>query len=287
MKTYDCVIIGGGVGGMSAAIYAKRRNKNVVIIEKFSLGGEVLQLQRIHNFPSQSEIDGVNLAQLFSKQIDALGVEVIYDEITSTKLGELDKILVGKKDTYVAKSVIIACGMNYIEAGVNENDFLGKGVSYCAVCDANFFKNKPVCVISKDGSGLKAAKVLAEVCSEVTILDEGDLELISKANTNKKIKILSNSKIVKVDGNEKVSGVEYSQNGKIKTLECDGVFISLGRKAKTDIYDLKKDEQGFIITDENMRTSRYGVFAVGDIRKKGLRQIVTACSDGAIAGQLC
>lgn len=126
MKTYDCVIIGGGVGGMSAAIYAKRRNKNVVIIEKFSLGGEVLQLQRIHNFPSQSEIDGVNLAQLFSKQIDALGVEVIYDEITSTKLGELDKILVGKKDTYVAKSVIIACGMNYIEAGVNENDFWAK-----------------------------------------------------------------------------------------------------------------------------------------------------------------
>lgn len=287
MKTFDCVIIGGGVGGMSAAVYAKRRNKNVAIIEKFSLGGEVLQLQKIHNFPSQAEIDGITLAQLFSKQIDALGVQVIYDEITSTKLGETDKTIVGKKDTYVAKSVIIACGMSYIEAGVNENDFLGKGVSYCAVCDANFFKNKPVCVISKDGSGLKAANILAEVCSEVTVLDEGDLQLFAKANINKKIKIYSQTKLVKVRGNEKVDGVEYTQNGKIKTLECDGVFISLGRKAKTDIFDIKKDEQGFIITDENMRTSRYGVFAVGDIRKKNLRQIVTACSDGAIAGQLC
>lgn len=281
MKIYDCVILGGGVAGMSSAIYAKRRGKDILIIEKYALGGQVNGLSRIENFPSQTLIDGLSLSQMFVKQIENLKIEVVSDDILSTDLKNDVKVLKGKNSTYKAKSVIIATGQNYVELGLNENDFIGKGVSYCAVCDAHFFKGKSVCVASKKGSGIKDALDILDVCKDVTLLDFDDLSQFAKVDKHKNLKIVSNARIEKVIGQDEVEGLKV--NGKI--IPTSALFVELGKKPKTDIFDVKKDSNGFIVTDENMKTSLNGVYAVGDVRSKNLRQIITACSDGAIAGQ--
>ncbi len=286
MKKFDILILGGGVAGMTAGIYAKRRGKNVAIIEKFVLGGQVNSILHIENFPSQTEIDGLTLCQMFSKQIKALGVEIVRDDIVSVDLLGEEKVVTGKKETYQAKSVIIATGLSYVELGIGEDKFLGRGVSFCAVCDANFYKGKPVCVASKNGSGLKSAFELAEVCSEVTVLDAGDMSVFASANKNKKVNVVSNVKIEKVVGDDVVTGVVFEENGKEKQIETNALFVDLGKKPQTNLFDgIKLDSNGFIITDEKMQTSVKGVFAVGDVRSKELKQIVTACADGAIAGQ--
>ncbi len=287
MKMYDVLIIGGGVAGMSAAIYAKRRGKNVAIIEKFTLGGQVALLNRIENFPSQEEIDGFSLSQMFAKQIKHLEIEVIYDNITKVDFSGENKILYGKTE-YLCKSVIIATGLSSVELGKNENEYLGRGVSYCAVCDANFYKNQIVCVASKNGSGIKGALDLAGVCSKVVVLDSGDMSKYASVNKNEKIEVVSNVEIEKVEGKDVLNKVVAKVKGKEEVFDTSALFIELGKKPKTDIYKgiLDMDERGFIKTDSNMRTSINGVFAVGDVRNGFLKQIVTGCSDGAIAGQL-
>ena len=287
MKMYDVLIIGGGVAGMSAAIYAKRRGKNVAIIEKFTLGGQVALLNRIENFPSQEEIDGFSLSQMFAKQIKHLEIEVIYDNITKVDFSGENKILYGKTE-YLCKNVIIATGLSSVELGKNENEYLGRGVSYCAVCDANFYKNQIVCVASKNGSGIKGALDLAGVCSKVVVLDSGDMSKYASVNKNEKIEVVSNVEIEKVEGKDVLNKVVAKVKGKEEVFDTSALFIELGKKPKTDIYKgiLDMDERGFIKTDSNMRTSINDVFAVGDVRNGFLKQIVTGCSDGAIAGQL-
>ncbi len=288
MKNFDVLIIGGGVAGMTAAIYAKRRGKKTAIIEKFTLGGQVLSLTRIENFPSQAEIDGFSLGQMFAQQIKHLEVDVFSDEIQKVDFSGEDKILFGKNEVYAAKSVIIATGLSSVQLGKNEDDFLGRGVSYCAVCDANFYKNKDVCVASKRGSGIKAALELSELCSSVTVLDSADMSKFSNANKNPKIKIVSNAKIEKVVGEQSIEQIVFDLNGKENKLKTSALFVELGKKPKTDLFKgiLELDDKGFIKTDANMQTSVKNVFAVGDVRSAFLKQIVTACSDGAIAGQL-
>ena len=272
---------------MSAAIYAKRRGKNVVLIEKLALGGQVNTIPKIENFPSISTTDGISLVQKFSKQVEGLSIEIVYDTIQKVDYVSQVKTLFGQKDKYKANSVIIAKGLSYIELGKNENDYVGKGLSYCAVCDANFFKGEKVCVASKNGSGLKEAVVLSEVCEKVTVLDSGDMSIYAQVNKNPKIEVLSNVEIEKLIGKDLLTGVEIVQNGEKQIISCKGLFVALGKKPDQTVFGgVKVDQNGFIITDENMRTSMKGVFAVGDVRSKVLKQVVTACSDGAIAGQL-
>lgn len=287
-KKFDVLIIGGGVAGMTAGIYAKRRGRNVAIIEKFTLGGQVLSLNRIENFPSQSEIDGLTLGQMFAKQVKHLGIGVILDDIEKVDFTGKEKILFGKKQTYRAESVIIATGLASVPLGKNEDDFLGRGVSFCAVCDANFYKGKDVCVASKGGSGIKGAIDLAGVCSKVTVLDSQDMSKFASNFKNPKIEVVSNVEIEKVEGSDTVEGVLAKLNGKEKLFKTSALFVELGKRPKTDIFKrvLDLDDRGFIKTDANMQTSQENVFAVGDVRSGFLKQIVTACGDGAIAGQL-
>jgi thioredoxin reductase (NADPH) len=260
----------------------------VAIVEKFALGGQVATLGRIENFPSQEQIDGFSLSQMFAKQIKHLQIEVIFDDVTAVDFASETKMIKGKKKTYQSKSVIIASGMKSVELGKNENDFLGRGVSFCVVCDANFYKNKPVCVASKNGSGIKGALKLAEICDSVTVLDSGDLSVYASANKNEKIKIVSHAQIEKIAGDKVVDKVVAKVDGKTQDFETKALFVELGKIPSTDLYagQIDLDENGFIKTDQTMHTSANGVFAVGDVRCGFLKQIVTACSDGAIAGQL-
>lgn len=286
MREFDVLVLGGGVGGMMSAIYAKRRGKNVAIIEEMMLGGVLWSIEKIENFPSYAEVYGATLAENFIKQIKHLGVVSISDEIVDVDFSAEKKVLVGKKERYSAKSVIIASGLSYNKLGSNEDDFLGRGVSYCAVCDANFYKNKDVAVASKKGSGIKGALELANICKSVTILDSEDLSIYAKHTKNEKIKIISNVKELKVEGKNFVEGVTFTVEGNEKSLPTSALFVELGKKPNTSLFkDLKLDENGYILTDEYMETSIKGVFAVGDIRAGKLKQLVCACSDGAIAGQ--
>lgn len=285
-KVFDVLVLGGGVAGMTSAIYAKRKGKDVAIIEKFALGGQVVSLERIENFPSQTEIDGFTLSQMFAEQIKHLEIEVVSDEVLKVDFSKDVKVLSGKKETYFSKSVIIATGLSSVGLSKNENEFLGRGVSFCTVCDANFYKNQEVCVASKKGSGIKAAIELSEICSKVVVLDSDDLSKYKEVNKNKKIDIFSNVQIEQVVGDSGVEGIKAKIKEEDKFFKTSALFVELGKKPKTDIFvgALDLDEKGFIKTNSNMHTSTKNVFAVGDVRNGVLKQIVVACSDGAIAG---
>lgn len=284
-KVYDVLILGGGVAGMSAAIYAKRAGKSVAIIEKAALGGQVLQLEKIENFPSQPVIDGLTLANMFSKQIKSLDVEILRDEILFVDFSNENKLMKGRKGVYCSKNVIIATGIKSRELGIGEDKFLGQGVSFCAVCDANFYKNKPVCVASKRGSGIMAARYLCNVASKVTLLDSEDMSIFAAANKNEKIEIVSKCKINDVKQDDFGISINTETDGKNKNFSAAALFVELGKIPATNLFKgvLELDAKGFIITDENLQTSVAGVYAAGDVRNGKLKQIVTACADGALA----
>ncbi len=294
MREFDVLIIGGGVAGMSAAIYAKRAGKNVAIVERLALGGQVLQLQEIENFPSQQNVDGITLAQMFKKQIKALSIDVIFDEILSASLLVKPFELKGKNDVYLAKKVVFATGISYKALQIGEDDFLGCGASFCAVCDGNFYKDKVVAVASRKGSGVKDALYLCNIAKEVLLLDEEDMSIYVSANKVQNLKVVSNCKIEKLVGVEKfgqksLSSVETKIDGKEMNFDVSALFISLGRVVDSQVFggQLEVDAKGYVLTNERMRTSVEGVYAVGDVRNGVMKQIVTACSDGAIAGNDC
>jgi len=280
-KIYDVLILGGGVAGMTATVYAKRAGKKVAIIEKFALGGQLSELGKIENFPSQAQIDGMTLAEMFRKQIKALEIEVIFDEIEKAEISGQIKELCGKMGKYQSKSLIIATGMGYNTAGIGEEKFLGRGVSYCAVCDGNFFKGKVVGVLSKNGSGYKDARYLSSLAKKVIVFDSEDVSVLAQNNPVKNIEIISNAKVKSLIGDEILEGLIL--NG--KKVELDGLFVCLGKKPATGLFEgkLKLDKNGFVIVDEKMQSSVSGVYAVGDARAGVLKQLVTACADGAIA----
>ena len=282
-EVFDILIIGGGVAGMTAAIYAKRRNKKVAIIEPFLLGGQLAQIEKIENFPSYPLISGFELMQNFQKQIQNFGIKVISDEIKSVKFLDL-KELVGNKQTYYAKSIIIATGLSSNKLGKNEDEYLGRGVSYCVTCDANFYNNQIVAVASKSGSGILGALELSEICEKVYLLDSEDMHKYAENCPKKNIEVCSNVHIEKLIGENKLEKVDL-ENG--KTVEVSALFIELGKKPQTDMFKriLELDSQGYILTNDRMETSIKGVFACGDIRANTLKQLVVACGEGAIAGQ--
>lgn len=282
-EVFDILIIGGGVAGITASIYAKRRNKKVAIIEPFLLGGQLAQIEKIENFPSYEVISGFELMQNFQKQVQNLGIKVISDEITDVKFTKL-KELVGKKQTYYAKSVIIATGLSSNKLGKNEDEFLGRGVSYCVTCDANFYKNQVVAVASRKGSGILGALELSDICEKVYLLDSEDINKYAENCPKKNIEVCSNVHIEKLVGENKLEKIELEN---ADSLAVSALFIELGKKPQTEIFKdiLELDSQGYILTNDRMETSVKGVFACGDIRSNSLKQLVVACGEGAIAGQ--
>ncbi len=282
-EIYDILIIGGGVAGMTAAIYAKRRNKKVAIIEPYILGGQLAQIERIDNFPSYSLVSGFELMTNFQKQVKNFDIEVIRDEVLKVDFAEI-KTLTGRKQAYSAKSVIIATGLTNNKLGKNEDEFLGRGTSYCVTCDANFYKNQVVAVASKKGSGVVGALELADICKKVYLLDSEDMDIYAKNCPKKNIEVCSLVHIERLEGDNKLEKIVFADGEKI---EASALFVELGKQPQTDMFKgvLSLDEQGYILTNDKMETSVKGVFACGDIRANTLKQLVVACGEGAIAGQ--
>lgn len=294
--TYDVVIIGAGPGGMTAALYASRANLSTVMIEKGAPGGEVLNTAEVENYPGFSLISGPELAQHIYDGAMRFGAEHVYGNVERIETHERVHHVYTADKVYIAKAVIIATGSHHRHLGVEgEERLAGRGVSYCAVCDGFFFRNKHVVVVGGGDSAVEEGNYLTQVAEKVTIIHRRDelraqKVLQERAFANPKIEFIWDTVVEEIQGEEAVSSLKLRnvKTNEISELSADGVFIYVGLLPNSEVAtDLDiTDEEGWIITNELMETRVPGIFAVGDVRQKHLRQIATATGDGAQAGHM-
>ena len=293
-KVWDVVIIGGGPAGLSAGLYAARGKMQTLLIEKARTGGQVNTTEEIENYPgSEKDAHAQDIMERMKEQAETFGTVIIRDNITGIEDGEHIKKVLGTRGEYQTKTVIIATGAEPKLLGApGEWELRGKGVSYCATCDADFFTDLDVVIIGGGDSAVEEALYLTKFAESVTIVHRRDSlraakTIQDKAFANPKIKFIWNSTVEKIQGDEIVESVLIKNviSGEIKEMETNGVFIYVGMNPNTESFKdlIELDEQGYIITDERMATSKKGIFATGDVRRKFLRQVVTATADGAIA----
>lgn len=291
---FDVIIIGGGPAGLSAAIYALRARLKTLLIEKMTLGGKASTAFYIENYPGFPEgISGLDLCQKMTDQAKKLGLEILWENALRVKINKnLREVDIDGK-TLTTKSVIISTGTENAKLGIpGEEEFRGRGVSYCATCDGAFYQDKTVMVIGGGNSAIEEALFLTRYARKVSIVhrrDElrADRILAERAMSHPKIYFFWHSVIEEIKGDKTVSEVLLKDlvSGKKLRVPTDGVFIYIGSKPNTELVKdlVKLDDKGFIITDEKMKSSAPGVFAAGDVRANALRQVVTAVADGAIA----
>ena len=290
---YDLIIIGGGVAGMTAAIYAARSGLSALIIEKAGFGGQAALTAKIENYPSYKEIEGFQLAADIKAQVDALGVESRSADVTGLCKENDIFTVTTDSDSYQSKAVIIANGVRRRELGIPGEDKLrGRGVSWCAVCDGGFFRKKKTAVIGAGNSALGDAIYLSNLCEEVYLIFRRDYPTATKSYMDQlekidNIRLMPRHIPVEIKGDFVVSAltVKNVDSGETSDIEVNGVFEAIGLIPDNDLFSelAELDSNGYIITDGEMRTKTPGLFAAGDTRQKSLRQIVTACSDGAQA----
>jgi thioredoxin reductase (NADPH) len=294
---FDTIILGGGPAGLSASIYTARGNLKTAIIDITAFGGQPSNYIEIENFPSYSKINSYELMQRFESHADSFGIEKFpFEEIQTINLKSEIKTIESLNYIFKAKTIIIATGAKPLKLGIKgENDFFGKGVSYCAVCDGAFYKNKDVAVIGGGNSALEEACYLTKFANKVYVIHrrnslKADKIIQERAFQNKKIEFILNTIPLEIKGENKVSSIVLKNNlGEEKELSIDGIFPYIGYIPNIELFDgkLKQNNEGFIETDNEMRTSENGVFAIGDVRNTPLRQVITAAADGAIAGYTC
>lgn len=292
---YDVLVIGGGPAGLTAGLYAARAGRKVALIEKAMPGGQAFLTNEIENYPGFPEgIGGPELMMAFQQQATRFGLEIINGEIVSVDLaGETKKLVAADGQEYLAKAVIIATGAQPKNLGVpGEEEFRGRGVSYCATCDGAFFRGKKVAVVGGGDSAVEEALFLTRFASRVVIIHRRDqLRAINvlqeRARSNEKIEFRLNHVVEAILGDQKVERLRLKNvvTSEVVEEEFDGVFVFVGTQPNTKFLEgvLALDEQGRIITNETMGTSLKGVFAAGDVRNTPLRQVATAVGDGAIA----
>ena len=290
---YDLAIIGGGVAGMTAAIYAARSGLNTVILEKAGYGGQAALTAKIENYPSVKEIEGFELAANMKAQIDALGVESRYADVTGVSKEDGVFTITATDGETQARSVIIANGVRRRELGIEGEDRLrGRGISWCAVCDGGFFRKKKTAVIGAGNSALGDAIYLSNLCEEVYVIFRRPYPTATKSYMDAlegidNVHLLPRHIPLEIKGEKRVSAlcVKNLDTEEVYDLEVSGVFEAIGLIPDNDVFAnlVELDENGYILADEMMQTKTEGLFAAGDTRRKHLRQIVTACADGAIA----
>ena len=295
---YDVIIIGGGPAGLTAGIYASRARLKTLLIESFSVPCQAVTTDHIENYPGFPEgINGFELIEKFKKQAEKFGTEFVVSEVKAVKEGKPGFQVETEDKVYTCSSVIIASGASPKKLDIpGEHKFRGKGVSYCATCDGALFKNKEVVVVGGGDTALEEALFLTKFAKKVTVMHRrnvlrGTKILQERVFSNKKIEIIWDSIVIEIMGSAKVTGVKV-KNGKTSAMTdllCDGVFIFVGYTPNTGFLKdiLPLDEGGYITTDDNCLTSKPGIFACGDCRKKLLKQVVTACGDGALAAFAC
>ncbi|MDD6727648.1 MAG: thioredoxin-disulfide reductase [Eubacteriales bacterium] len=292
-KIYDTIIIGGGPAGYTAALYAVRAGLDALVLEKFSAGGQMTQTQQIDNYPGFDEgIDGFSLGYKMKLGAEKFGAKTIQTQVLSVDLKQKPKTIITDSGEYRAKTVMIATGADHKHLGIEGEDALiGKGVGYCAACDGMFYKGKTVAVVGGGNSAAADALLLSKICKKVYIIHRRDklrAEKVYNAPLMKaeNVEFKWNNQVKKLIGDGKIIAVEIENAEKEQEkINIDGLFISIGRSPASSLFkgQLDLDENGYIIADETTRTNIDGVFAIGDIRTKPVRQIVTAAADGASA----
>ena len=290
---YDVIIVGSGPAGLTASIYSRRAGKSVLIIERMVPGGQVSITSIVENYPGIKKTDGATLGSMMYEHANSLGVDFIFSEVLKFKLNDKIKKIITHDGTFEGKSIILCLGASAKQLNLeNEKLLTGHGVSYCATCDGSLFKDKVVAVVGGGNTSLEDALYLSSLAQKVYLIHrrdifKGDNILVQQVKDKQdKVEILYNSKIIKLNGEKNLSSIiiEDCITKEEKQINCDGLFVAIGRKPDTEILDnIDLDENGYIITNEKMETNIEGVYAAGDVRKKQVRQIVTACSDGAIA----
>ena len=293
-KVYDIIVIGGGPAGYTSAVYTTRAGFDTLVIEKFSAGGQMTQTTQIDNYPGFPEgIDGFELGSKMQQGAERFGAKTVNAEVIEVNLKDKIKTIKTPDKIFSAYSVIIATGAEHKHLGLeNEENLIGKGVGYCAACDGMFYKGKTVTVIGGGNSAAADALLLSKICKKVIVVHRRDSLRAEKIYHEPLLKAQNvefewNSTVCEILADDKVRGVKIKNviDGTEKEICTDGVFISIGRYPQTNLFrsQLDIDKNGYIIAGETTKTSISGVFAVGDVRSKPVRQIVTATADGATA----
>ena len=291
---YDMIVVGGGPGGYAAALYAARAGLDTVVLEKLSAGGQMALTEQIDNYPGfEDGIDGFSLGEKMKRGTERFGVETKLTEVLSLDLSGTVKKAETSEGPLFARTIVVATGAGPRELGIeSEQELIGKGVNYCAACDGMFYKNKTVVIAGGGNAAAADALILSRICKKVIVVHRRDTlratkiyhEPLMKAEN---VEFRWDSEIIELLHDEKVLGIRLRnvKTGEETTLACDGVFVSIGRKPSSELVkdQVEVDPAGYIIADESTRTNIPGVFAVGDVRTKALRQVVTAVADGATA----
>ena len=294
MKEYDALVLGGGPAGLTAALYLARSEVSLALVEKLSPGGQTLMTNVIENYPGFPEgVEGWQLADLFARHLDKYDLARYGDEVGAIEIGEgLHKVKVGQ-EWLAAKALIVCSGAQYRRLGLpGEKELLGRGVSYCALCDGNFFKGQDIAVIGGGNSALEESLYLAKLVNKLHLIHRRDTFrgqkcIQNKCEINPKITFHRSSVVKQILGEKGVEGVlvENLTTNEEYRLSVSGVFIFVGTEPQGNFLpkELEKDSAGFLVTDLEMRTNIKGIFAAGDIRSKACRQVATAVGDGATA----
>ncbi len=292
-KLYDLVIVGAGPAGLTAGIYAARAKLDAVIIERFAPGGQIALSDWVENYPGFEGISGMELTERMRAQAEKLGVRFITGEAKGLEEYRNKKVIYVDSDWYESKTVIVATGASPKELGVEgEREFVGRGVSYCATCDGAFYKGLEVAVVGGGDTAVQEAIFLTKFASKVYLIHRREKLraapiLQERLFKNEKIEVIWDTVVERIVGTNAVEKLELKnvKTGEKKELPVAGVFIFIGIRPNTAFVEdvLELDANGFVITGENLETNIPGVFAAGDVRRKSLRQVITACADGAVA----
>lgn len=296
-KVYDMIIVGGGPGGYTAALYAARAGLDVMLIERLSAGGQMNLTEKIDNYPGFPEgVDGFQLSMDMQQQAERFGAKTKYAEVLKLELEGECKSVQTNEGEYLAKTVVISTGANPRQLGVaREKEMIGKGVGYCAHCDGMFYRGKTVAIVGGGNSAVAEALYLSRIAKEVILIHRRDTlratQIYHKPlQEASNIRFVWNSEVVELLEEEILSGIKVKNlvSGEVQQLEIQGLFVSIGRKPATDLVkeQLTLDDAGYIMAGEETKTNLPGVYAVGDVRTKELRQIVTAVADGAMAAHM-
>ena len=292
-KIYDIVIVGGGPAGLTASLYGLRNGKTTLTIEKSVFGGQIANSPKVENIPGFNSISGDEFGDLLLNQVTNQSGEVMFDTVTKIEANDNEVITYTEMSEPIhSKTVILATGTKHRTLGLaNEENLIGKQIHFCAVCDGNFYKGKKVVMVGGGNSAFVEANLLADIASELVMLQDLPMftaeaklqeQLLSRSNVETHV----NTKVLEYIVNDgKLTGVKYSENGEEKTIDCDGVFLAVGlipdNKPFVNVADI--DDRGYFKADESTLTKTANVFVAGDCRSKSLRQVATACADGANA----
>ena len=289
--TYDVVIVGAGIAGLTAAIYLRRAGKTVLVLESRTYGGQIITTKSIENYPATMGISGMEFSKRIYDQAVGFGTEVKFENVMAVSDGKVKQVKTNQT-TYTTKTIIIATGSKNRTMGLNhEQNFIGKGISYCATCDGAFFKDKIVAVVGGGNTALQDAIYLADLAQKVYIIlrratFNGEATLVDQVRAKPNVTVIPNAQVVELLGDNKLKGIKIVENAqRERQIDLDGLFVAVGRVPENEkfanLVDL--DANGYIIAGEDCETGTAGVYVAGDCRTKEVRQLVTAASDGCVA----